>query len=78
MANILYSVTGPSLDGVYGISGKDHDTGERIVVMHFLESRTDAALLAERITQVQMPIPEFCQAALNGELTNSDWLKSPG
>ena len=78
MANILYSVTGPSLDGVYGISGKDCNTGERVVAMHFLESRTDAALLAERINQVQMPIPEFCQAALDGGLTNSDWLKSPG
>lgn len=57
---------------------KGRNTRERVVVMHFLKSRTNAVLLAERINQVQLPIPEFCQAALNGELTKSGWLKSPG
>ena len=78
MGNILYFVTGPSLDGAYGIAATDRITGERAVVMHFLKHRADAALLTEQLNQAQLPIPEFCHAALFGELMELDWLKSPG
>lgn len=78
MGNILYFVTGPSLDGAYGIAAIDRMTGETAVVMHFLKHRADAELLAEHLNQTQMPIPGFCHTALSGELLELDWLKSPG
>ena len=47
MNNTEYFVTGPSLDGMYGIAAIDHRTGDKAVAMHFLAHRAEAELLAE-------------------------------
>ena len=75
MGNIFYFVTGPSLDRAYGIAAIDRMTRERAAVMHFLKHRADAELLTEQLNQAQLPIPEFCHAALLGDLLELDWLK---
>ena len=68
MNNIFYFVTGPSLDGLYGIAVVNHTTGEKAVAMHFLAHRAEAALLAEDLNKEQRPVSDFCQTFLNGSL----------
>ena len=71
MNNTEYFVTGPSLDGMYGIAAIDHRTGDKAVAMHFLAQRAEAELLAEILRKEQRTIPEFCQSFLRGSLADA-------
>ena len=71
MNDTVYFVTGPSLDGMYGIAAINHLTGDKAAVMHFLAHRSEAELLAEVLNKEQRSISEFCQACINGNLIES-------
>ena len=71
MNNTEYFVTGPSLDGMYGIAAIDHRTGDKAVAMHFLAHRAEAELLAELLRKEQRTISEFCQSFLRGSLADA-------
>ncbi len=64
--NTKYFVTGPSLDGMYGIAVIDHRTGDKAVVIHFLAHRAEAEQLARDFSKEQQSISEFCQSFLGG------------
>lgn len=68
MDNIIYSVTGPSLDGMYGIAAIDQVTGDKAVALHFLAFRVNVEQLVEELNKEQMPISDFCHTFLNGDL----------
>ena len=68
MDNIIYSVTGPSIDGMFGIAGSDQTTGENAVAMHFLANRLDAERLVEVLNVEQRRVSDFCNAFLSGDL----------
>ena len=71
MNNTEYFVTGPSLDGMYGIAAIDRRTGHKAVAMHFLAHRAEAELLAKILTDEQRTIPEFCKSFLGGSLVDA-------
>ncbi len=67
MDNVIYSVTGPSLDGMYGIAAIDQVTGDIAVALHFLAFQSDVEQLVEKLNEEQMPISDFCHVFLNGD-----------
>ena len=71
MDNIIYFVTGPGLDGMYGIAVIDQSTGDRAVASHFLENRANAEYLAETLNVDQRPVSEFCHDFMNGDYRHS-------
>ena len=71
MNNTEYFVTGPSLDGMYGIAAIDHRTGDKAVAMHFLAHRAEAEQLAEDLRKEQRTISDFCQSFLDGSLVEA-------
>ena len=73
MNNTDYFVTGPSLDGMYGIAAIDHRTGHKAVAVHFLAHRAEAELLAEFLRKEQRIISEFCQSFLKGSLADAQY-----
>ena len=65
--NVIYSVTGPSLDGMYGIAAIDQVTGDIAVTLHFLAFQSDVEQLVEKLNEKKVPISDFCHAFLNGD-----------
>ena len=68
MNNIVYSVTGPSIDGMYGIAVINQATGKKAVIMPFLTQQSDAERLTEILNEEQQSISEFCHEVLSGNL----------
>ena len=66
MSERRYFVTGPSLDGQFGIAVVDVSARQNAVTMHFLRSQVDAERLAERLNRDQKPIEGFCAEFLAG------------
>ena len=71
MNNTEYFVTGPSIDGMYGISVIDHRSGVKAVAMHFLAHQEEAEQLAEALSKEQRTISDFCQSFLGGSLVEA-------
>lgn len=71
MNNTEYFVTGPSLDGMYGIAAIDRRTGEKAIAMHFLAHQAAAEQLAEDLSKKQRTISDFCQSFLDGSLVEA-------
>ena len=68
MNNVIGSVTGPSIDGMYGIAVINQATGRKAVIIHFLTQQSDAERLTEILNEEQKSISEFCHAVLGGNL----------
>ena len=68
MGNVLYYITGPSLQEEYGIAAVDRSAGHNAVTMHFVKNRADAERLVKRLNELQTPISDFCEAFSDGIL----------
>ena len=68
MGDILYYVTGSSLDKEFGIAAVDRAARHSAVTMPFIKSRADAERLAEKLNELQEPISGFCEAFSEGIL----------
>lgn len=68
MNRIIYSVTGSALDHAFGILGTDQITRHSAVTMPFLKDRLTVERIVCQLNALQMPIPEFCEYYMSGEL----------
>ena len=65
--NIKYKITGADGSHGFGILGKD-STGHSAVTMPFLKDKAAAERLVSRLNELQMPVSDFCDRYIRGEL----------
>lgn len=68
MSSIRYYITGPSIDGKYGIAAVDNAHKHNAVTMYFIKERSTVEYLIHRLNEKQMPIAEFCKVFSIGSL----------
>ena len=68
MCEIVYSVTGPSVDRKYGIVALDQRDSHCAVVMPFLQDYSDAKRFADALNMKQVSVSDFCDAFLAGHV----------
>lgn len=66
MCEIVYSVTGPSVDRKYGIVALNQRDSHCAVVMPFLQDYSDAKRFADALNKKQVSVSDFCDAFLAG------------
>lgn len=68
MSSIVYLVTGSAQEQEYGILGTDQATQHSAVTMPFLRDKSIVERIVRQLNDSQMPIPEFCEYYMSGEL----------